>query len=32
MAGSAYQSIWTEESNEVDFAFTLSFTRYFVGE
>ena len=32
MAGSAYQSIWTEESNEVDFAFTLSFTRYFGGE
>ncbi len=32
MSGSAYQSVWTEESNEVDFAFTLSVTRFFGGE
>jgi hypothetical protein len=29
VSGSAYQSIWTDESNEVDFAFTLGFTRFF---
>ena len=29
MSGSAYQSIWTDESNEVDFAFALGFTRFF---
>ena len=32
LSGSGYQSIWTEESNEVDFAFTLGFTRFFGGE
>jgi hypothetical protein len=32
VSGSAYQSIWTEESNEVDFAITLGVTRYFGGE
>jgi len=29
VSGSAYQSVWTDESNEVDFAFTLGFTRFF---
>jgi hypothetical protein len=29
---SGFQSIWAEESNEVDFAFTLGFTRFFGGE
>lgn len=29
VSGSAYQSVWTEESNEVDFAFTLGITRFF---
>ena len=29
VSASGYQSIWTEESNEVDFAFTLGFTRFF---
>ncbi len=32
VSGSGFQSIWTEESNEVDFAFTLGVTRYFGGE
>jgi hypothetical protein len=32
VSGSWYQSIWTEESNEVDFAFTLGFTRFFRGD
>jgi len=32
LSGSAYQSIWTEESNEVDFGLTLGFTRYFGDE
>ena len=32
VSGSGYQSIWTEESNEVDFAFTLGFTRFFGGD
>jgi len=32
MSGSAYQSVWTEESNEVDFAFTLGITRFFGGD
>jgi hypothetical protein len=29
VSGTAYQSIWTDESNEVDFAFTLGITRFF---
>jgi len=29
VSGSGYQSIWTDESNEVDFAFALGFTRFF---
>lgn len=29
LSGSAYQSVWTDESNEVDFAFTLGLTRFF---
>jgi hypothetical protein len=29
VSGSAYQSVWTDESNEVDYAFTLGFTRFF---
>jgi hypothetical protein len=32
VSGSGFQSIWTEESNEVDFALTLGVTRYFGGE
>ena len=32
VSGSSYQSVWTEESNEVDFAFTIGVTRYFGGE
>lgn len=32
VSASAYQSVWTDESNEVDFAFTLGFTRFFGGE
>lgn len=32
VSGSAYQSVWTEESNEVDFAYTLGITRFFGGE
>ena len=32
LSGSGYQSIDTDESNEVDFAFTLGFTRFFGGE
>jgi len=32
VSGSGYQSIWTEESNEVDFALTLGITRFFGGE
>jgi hypothetical protein len=32
LSGSAYQSVWTEESNEVDFAITLGVTRYFGSE
>jgi hypothetical protein len=32
VSGSGFQSIWTEESNEVDFAFTLGVTRYFGDE
>jgi len=31
VSGSAYQSAWTEESNEVDFAITLGITRYYGG-
>jgi hypothetical protein len=32
ISGSGYRSIWTEESNEVDFAFTLGITRFFSGK
>ena len=32
LSGSGYQSIQTEESNEVDFAFTLGLTRFFGGD
>ena len=32
LSGSTFQNVWTEESNEVDFAFTLSITRFFGGE
>jgi hypothetical protein len=32
LSGSAYQSVWTDESNEVDYAFTLGFTRFFGGD
>ncbi len=32
VSGSGYQSVWTDESNEVDFAFTLGFTRFFGDE
>ena len=32
VSGSSYQSIWTEETNEVDFAFTLGLTRFYGGE
>jgi len=32
VSASAYQSVWTEESNEVDYAFTLGLTRFFGGE
>jgi hypothetical protein len=31
VSGSGYQSVWTEESNEVDYAYTLGFTRFFGG-
>lgn len=32
MSGSGFQSIWTDETTEVDFAFTLGFTRFFGGQ
>jgi len=32
VSGSGFQSIWTDETNEVDFAFTLGVTRYFGGD
>ena len=32
VSGSGYQSVWTDESNEVEFAFTLGFTRFFGSE
>jgi len=32
VSGSAYQSIWTEETTEVDYAFTIALTRFFGGE
>ena len=32
VSGSGFQSVWTEESNEVDFAFTLGVTRFFGGD
>ena len=32
LSASTFQSVWTEESNEVDFAFTLGITRFFGSE
>ena len=32
ISGTAFQSIWNDESNEIDFAFTLGVSRYFGGE
>ena len=32
LSGSAFQSVWTDEANEADFAFTLALTRFFGGE
>lgn len=32
LSGSGYKSIWTEEANEVDFAYTLAVTRFFGAE
>jgi hypothetical protein len=32
VSGSAFQSIWTEESTEIDYAFTIALTRFFGGE
>jgi hypothetical protein len=32
VSASAYKSIYTEESNEIDYAFTLGLTRFFGGE
>jgi len=32
ISGNAYQSVWTDESNEVDYAFTLGFTHFFGGD
>jgi hypothetical protein len=32
VSGSAFQSIWTEESVEIDYAFTIALTRFFGGE
>lgn len=32
MSGSYFQGIWAEQTNEVDHAFTLAFTRYWGGE
>lgn len=32
VSGSSYKSIWTDESGEIDYAFTLGITRYFGGE
>ena len=32
LSGSYYSAIWSEQTNEVDYAFTLGLTRYFGGE
>lgn len=32
LSGSGYTGLWAEQSNEIDFAFTLGVTRYFGGE
>ena len=32
VSGSAYQSVWTEESTEIDYAFTIALTRFFGGD
>ena len=32
VSASGYQSVWTDESNEVDYAFTFGLTRFFGGE
>ena len=32
ISGTAFQSVWNDESNEIDFAFTLGVSRYFGGE
>jgi hypothetical protein len=32
ISGTAYQSIWAEETTEVDYAFTIGLTRFFGGE
>lgn len=32
VSGSGYQSVWTDEANEVDFAFALGVTRFFGGQ
>jgi len=31
ISGTAFQSVWNDESNEIDFAFTLGVTRYYGG-
>ena len=32
LSGSTFRSVWTDEANEADFAFTLGLTRFFGGE
>ena len=32
LSSTVYESVWTDESNEIDYAFTLAFTRFFGGE
>lgn len=32
LSGSAFTGVWAEQSNEVDYAFTMALTRYFGGE
>jgi len=32
ISGSAFQSVWTDEANEIDLALTLGLTRFFGGE
>jgi hypothetical protein len=32
VSGSGYQSVWTEESTDIDYAFTIALTRFFGGE